>query len=134
MALKITELHGVDDKMAQIIKDAGLEDSDALLKVTGQPKERAELAAKLGMEERAVLELANRADLGRLKGVGVVFSDLLEFAGVDTVMELRTRNADNLFAKIQEVAVDHDVKRLPRLEDVKDWVAQAKTLERAIHY
>ena len=134
MALKITELHGVDDKWAQIIKDAGLEDSDALLKVTGQPKERAELAAKLGMVERDLLELANRADLGRIKGIGVVFSDLLEFAGVDTVMELRTRNADNLFAKIQEVATEHDVKRLPRAEDVKDWVEQAKTMERAIHY
>ena len=52
---------------------------------------RKALASKLGIDERALLELGNRADLARIKGVGAVYSDLLEFAGVDTVAELAKR-------------------------------------------
>jgi len=43
------------------------------------------LAEHAGVESRAILELANRADLARVRGIGGVFSDLLEQAGVDTV-------------------------------------------------
>lgn len=134
MALKLSELEGVTEQMAEALMGEGLNDSDKLLAAVGQAKARAEMAKKLDIDERALLELANRADLARIKGVGKVFSDLLEFAGVDTVMELRTRNADNLFKKINEVAEEHHVQRTPKLEDVKDWVEQAKQLERAIHY
>ncbi len=83
-----------------------------------QPKERQELADKLGLDVRKLLELGNRADLGRIRGIGVVYSDLLEFAGVDTVAELATRKPENLFKKIMEVAAEHTVKRPPTAEDV----------------
>ena len=134
MALKISELEGVTPAIASALEGAGLNDSTKLLEAAGQPKERAELAQKLGIEERALLELANRADLARIKGIGKVYSDLLEFAGVDTVMELRTRNAENLYKKMNEVAGEHHVQRTPHLDEVKDWIEQAKQLDRAIHY
>jgi predicted flap endonuclease-1-like 5' DNA nuclease len=134
MALKLSELEGVTAQIAEALKSEGLNNSDQLLAAAGQPKARSELASKLGIEERALLELANRADLARIKGIGKVYSDLLEFAGVDTVMELRTRNPENLFNKINEISAEHQVRSTPRLEDIKDWIAQAKELERAIHY
>ncbi|MFT5175412.1 MAG: nucleotidyltransferase/DNA polymerase involved in DNA repair [Gammaproteobacteria bacterium] len=43
------------------------------------------------------------SDLMRVSGIGQEFSELLEAAGVDTVKELRNRNADNLAAKMAEV-------------------------------
>jgi predicted flap endonuclease-1-like 5' DNA nuclease len=89
-----------------------------LLAAVAQPKERQELADKLGLDVRKLLELGNRADLGRIRGIGVVYSDLLEFAGVDTVAELATRKPENLFKKIMEVAAEHTVKRPPTAEDV----------------
>jgi len=42
------------------------------------------------------LEWVNLADLYRIKGVGEEYSDLLEEAGVDTVVELAQRNPENL--------------------------------------
>ncbi len=134
MPLKISELYGVNPETAAKLKSAGLDNSDALLAAVGQPDARAELAAKLGIDQRTLLELGNRADLARIKGIGKVYSDLLEFAGVDTVPELATRNADNLYAKLNEVAGQHSVQRVPRPDDVKDWVAQAKQLDRALFY
>lgn len=134
MALKINELEGVTPAIAAALIGLGLDNSDKLLAAAARPEDRARLAAQLGVEERAVLELANRADLARIKGIGRVYSDLLEFAGVDTVAELRQRNADNLFDKLTEVADGHHVRRLPRRVDVHDWVEQAKRLERAIFF
>ena len=134
MAVRISELQGVTPEIAAALKGEGLNTSDQLLAAAAQPQDRSTLAGRVGIAERALLELANRADLARIKGVGRVYSDLLEFAGVDTVSELATRNADNLFTKLTDVAAKHHVVRLPRLADVKDWVAQAGALGRAIYY
>ena len=134
MSLNVTELYGVTPEIASALKSAGLTDSDKLLAAVAQPKDRTELAKKLDIDARALLELGNRADLARIKGIGRVYSDLLEFAGVDTVAEMATRNPDNLLAKINEVAAEHSVQRTPTAAEVADWVTQAKGLGRGIFY
>ena len=134
MILKIEELHGITAELAEALRAEGVQDAEALLAAAGPKEGREELAAKLGVEARALLELCNRADLARIRGIGKVYSDLLEFAGVDTVMELAQRNADNLYAKIVEVAGEHYVKRIPTLANVGNWVSQAQTLGRKIFY
>ena len=134
MSLNVTELYGVTPEIASALKSAGLTDSDKLLAAVAQPKDRTELAKKLGIDARALLELGNRADLARIKGIGRVYSDLLEFAGVDTVAEMATRNPDNLLAKINEVAAEHSVQRTPTATEIADWVTQAKGLGRGIFY
>ena len=74
-------------------------------------------------------------DLFRIKGVGEEYADLLEEAGVDTVVELAQRKADNLLAKMTEVnAKKNLVNKMPALSQVEDWVAQAKKLPRAVSY
>lgn len=132
--VSISELQGVSPEIGDGLKKLGLNNSDKLLAAAAQPADRDAIAEKLGVDSRAVLELANRADLCRIKGVGRVYSDLLEFAGVDTVMELRNRNPANLHATIMEKASEHSVQRTPTAGDVENWVAQAKSMERAIHY
>lgn len=134
MALRSAELFGVREELAAKLKAEGLTDSDKLLAAAAQPADREALAVRLGIDAKEVLELANRADLARIKGVGKVYSDLLEWAGVDTVAELAQRNPDNLFEKIVSAANEHFVQRLPRREDVADWVAQAKVLDRKLFY
>ena len=134
MALKLVELHGMTADLAGTLKAQGLGTSSKLLAAAADPQARAELAAKLGVDQRSLLELANRADLARVRGVGKVFSDLLEYAGVDTIAELAQRNPANLYAKIVEVAPQHFVKRLPRPADVESWVEQAKTVGRVLNY
>jgi hypothetical protein len=59
----------------------------------------------------------------------------LEEAGVDTVVELAQRRADNLLSKMTEVNASKNlVNKMPALSQVEDWVAQAKKLPRAISY
>ncbi len=134
MALRIDELFGVREELAAKLREVGLTNSDKLLAAAATPQQRAELAGMLGTDSKEVLELANRADLARIKGVGRVYSDLLEWAGVDTVAELAQRNPENLFAKINEAAAEHFVQRLPTQANVTDWVSQAKALPRILQY
>jgi tRNA A58 N-methylase Trm61 len=68
-------------------------------------------------------------------GVGSEYADLLEEAGVDTVVELGHRNPANLVARLLEVNEQkHFVRSLPSETQVAGWIEQAKGLERAVHH
>lgn len=135
VAISISELKGMNPDLEAKLKAEGLGDSEKLLEATKAPADRKALAKKVGAETRDILELANRADLSRIKGVAGVFSDLLEQAGVDTVKELATRRPDNLHAKIKEVNDKAQLaKRIPTLADVESWVNQAKELPKLLTY
>jgi predicted flap endonuclease-1-like 5' DNA nuclease len=70
------------------------------------------------------------ADLMRISGVGSEYSELLEAAGVDTVKELRNRNAANLAAKMAEVNATKKLTRtVPSEKVVSKWVEQAGALD-----
>jgi predicted flap endonuclease-1-like 5' DNA nuclease len=77
----------------------------------------------------------NLADLFRIKGVGEEYSDLLEEAGVDTVVELAQRNPTNLYQSVVDVNQKKKlVRKLPTQDQVSDWVKQAKKLPRIVKY
>ena len=58
------------------------------------------------------------------------YSELLEAAGVDTVKELRHRNAVNLAARMKEVQREKRLTRTaPGVSTVSRWVARAKQLD-----
>lgn len=53
--------------------------------------------------EKMLLTWANMADLMRINGVGKQFAELMEAGGIDTVKELKHRNAANLAEKKTEI-------------------------------
>ncbi|MFC0183262.1 protein of unknown function [Pseudarcicella hirudinis] len=135
MSLPIGELKGISTTVADKLKELGYPTSDPFLAKAATPAGRNELASQLGIFPKEVLELANRADLARLKGIGSVYSDLLEVAGVDTVKELSKRIPANLHAKILSANEnDQLTSRPPTLAAVEDWVDQAKNLPYILEY
>jgi predicted flap endonuclease-1-like 5' DNA nuclease len=132
---KISDVEGIGPVYAAKLEAADVKTVEHLLEVCATPKGRKELAAKAGISETLVLKWANRADLARIKGVGSEYADLLEVAGVDTVIELATRKPDNLLAKMSEVnEAKKLVRKMPVLSQVEDWVKQAKALPRVMTY
>ena len=112
-----------------------MNNTDKLLEATKTKKQRTALADETGIPESRVLRFANMADLFRIHGVGQEYADLLEAAGVDTVPELAQRNAANLTAKMEEVNAEKNLsRRTPSVTEVEKWVAEAKTLPRALEY
>lgn len=131
----LLSVEGIGEKYAQTLKNAGVGTTQALLQQGATAKGRAELAQKSGISEKLILEWVNHVDLFRIKGVGEEYADLLEEAGVDTVVELAQRNAENLHQKMAEVnQAKKLVRQLPRQAQVADWIAQAKSLPRAVFY
>jgi predicted flap endonuclease-1-like 5' DNA nuclease len=131
----LIDIEGIGPKYAKKLKAIGVSTTEKLLEMGATPAGRKELASKSGITDTLILEWVNLADLFRIKGVGEEYSDLLEEAGVDTVVELATRNAANLFTKMGEVnAKKKLVRQLPAESQVEDWIKQAKKLPRKVSY
>ncbi len=130
MAYKIDEIEGIGPAYAVKLDEAGIKTTDDFLKLCCDAKGRDAAAAKTGISEKLILSWANMADLMRVNGVGRQYAEVLHAAGVDTIKELRTRNAENLAAKMKEV---NDEKNLanacPSQSVVQDWIDKAKDME-----
>jgi predicted flap endonuclease-1-like 5' DNA nuclease len=128
-------IEGIGPKNAEKLARVGVRSTEALLERGGKAKDRKSLAAESGISDTQILEWVNRADLFRIPGIGEQFSDLLEKAGVDTVVELSKRVAKNLHATMAEVnAAKNLVNRMPSVGMVEDWIKAAKSLPRAVEY
>ena len=133
--MKISDIEGIGPAFANKLAKAGVRSVEGLLKAGAAPRGRKQIAQESGLDEKLVLGWVNRADLYRIKGVGAQFSDLLEKAGVDTVVELSKRLPANLYSKMVEVnQAKNLVNGMPGLHRVEGWVAQAKKLPRVVTY
>lgn len=129
MAYKIDRIEGIGPSYGRRLMEAGISNTDHLLKHCADAKGRKAAAASTGFSESQLLAWANRADLMRIPGVATQYSDLLEAAGVDTVKEMKNRNAENLAVKMKEINAERRLTRTtPATKVVERWVRDAKTL------
>ena len=130
MGYKIEEIEGIGPANAKKLAAADISTTEGLLKLCCNAKGRKGTAEKTGVSEGQLLKWANMADLMRISGVGSEYSELLEAAGVDTVKELRNRNAANLAAKMAEVNATKKLTRtVPSEKVVTKWVEQAGAMD-----
>jgi predicted flap endonuclease-1-like 5' DNA nuclease len=131
----IVDIEGIGPVYARKLAKIGIRGTGGLLTKGATPKGRKEIAAKSGIGGKLILEWVNLADLYRIKGVGSEYSDLLEEAGVDTVVELAKRDAKNLYEKMLATNQKKNlVNQMPGRKQVAKWVAQAKRLPRIVTY
>lgn len=135
MAKKITEIEGIGPVYQEKLAGTGVKTVEGLLEAGASKAGRKKLAEDSGLDESKILVWVNMADLFRIKGIASQFAELLKAAGVDTVKELRTRNAENLHAKLVEVQAEKKITRtVPALSRVTDFIEQAKALEPMVTY
>ncbi len=128
-------IEGVGEAYAKKLRAAGITNLAILLEKGASPKGREEIAAKTGISHNLILKWVNHVDLYRVRGVGSEYAELLEVAGVDTVVELSKRVPQHLFEKMLAVNKEKKlVRRTPLLAQVEGWVEQAKKLPRVINY
>lgn len=135
MAKSIEALEGIGPVHGKKLRDIGCHSPARLLRDGADRKGRRMIAEKSGLSESLVLRCVNMADLFRIKGVATQYAELLEAAGVDTVKELRNRNAANLTEAMRKTNGEKRlVRQVPSLKMVENWVAQAKTLAPMVTY
>lgn len=132
---KLEEVEGIGPKYAETLRKAGIRSTNDLLKKGGTPEGRKKIVNDSDISSKLILEWVNHVDLFRIKGVGSEYADLLEAAGVDSVIELAQRVPKNLFEKMLEVNSKKKLVRItPALTKVESWVQQAKKQPRAVSH
>lgn len=135
MPYKVIDIEGIGPTYAEKLGRIGINTTSDLLQYGGKKKDRVDLADKTGIPESLILTWVNHADLMRIKGVAGQISELLEAAGVDSVKEFATRNAENLHAKLLEVNEKFGLSgRVPAVDTLKEMIAEAKTLGAAVSH
>ena len=129
MNTTISDLKGLQPEVKTKLEFEGIRNTQQFLERTRTPQQRAELAHKVGTTPVAIKELANRADLMRLNGVGGYFSNLLEEAGVNSCRELQHRVPEKLHKTLEEMSTDKKIgHRAPTLVQTTEWITEAKKL------
>lgn len=132
---KLSLIEGIGEAYEVKLDSSGVKSIEELLSVCATKKGRTQLAEKSSISEKLILKWANHADLMRIDGIGGEYAELLEASGVDTVPELATRNAENLYMKIVEINNQKAlVRKLPSESQVIDWIRQAEGLPRILNY
>lgn len=135
MAKQISEIEGIGPVFAGKLEKIGITTVEGLLEKGCTKAGRKAIASDCDIDEGKILDFVNMADLFRIKGIASQFAELLEAAGVDTVKELRNRNAANLHAKLEEVQAEKKLTRaVPGISQVEDFIEQAKNLPPMVTY
>ena len=123
----VPTLISADD--AAKLQKAGIATTEDLLQKAAKPKGRQALAKSSGLSAAAVMGLARRCDLLRVKGVGPEMVLLLEAAGVKTTAELAKKEAGALTAAADSANKAKKITEKPPTEpQFADWIDQAKKL------
>jgi len=130
MSYRIEQIEGIGPSYAHKLAQARIKTTNDLLKSCCHASGRRDISSACDVSEAQLLKWANLADLMRVKGIGSQYSELLEAAGVDTVKELRNRNAANLAGTMKKV---NEAKRLCRVTPsssmVEGWIQSASELK-----
>lgn len=135
MPYKVVDIEGIGPNYAAKLEAQGIRTVSDLLEKGGTRKGRSSIAELTGLPESLIITWVNHADLHRITGVAGQFAELLEAAGVDTVKEFATRNAENLHGKLVETNEKFGLSgRVPSAEALTGMIAEAKTLEQKVFH
>lgn len=135
MSRSILYVEGIGETYAKTLKKIGIHTTENLLQMGSNKAGRSEISNQTSISEKNILKWVNMCDLFRIKGVAGQFAELLESSGVDTVNELRLRNAENLTEKMQQVNSSRRLCKVsPSLKSVTSWIEQAKSLPPVVKY
>lgn len=141
----IKEIGGIDAASLEKLRLARIRTTAGLLKAAKDAKGRKVLSDKAGIPVGEILDLVNRADLMRVKGLGGDYTCLLRGVGVDTLRALRHRNPQHLAKKmaaenaerLKKTAKNKNAKAvqlLPSEKAIQKWIERAKALPLEISY
>lgn len=131
----ITDIEGIGPVNAEKLQAAGITTIGDLLSRGSTLRDRTSLATTTGISSEKLLLWLGMADLYRISGIGAQFAELLKATGVDTVRELRQRNANNLHEALQQTNEAKNLTRTtPALVQVSFWIDQAKSLAVGLTY
>lgn len=132
---RLDTLTGITAKQIERLGEAGIKNTQTLLKQGSTPDGRKEIAQATKISPQRIADWVHRSDLARVKGIGDTYARLLVRAGVESVVELSTHNPIDLAADLEVAAAIEQVdKRVPSKLVVQRWIENARHLLRNVWY
>ena len=131
----LRDIPGVDPACVERLEAAGIKHSKHLFDRGRTIAKRKALSEQIGVPDDALLELVQLADLARIGGLGPAFVRLFHEAGAESIERLAQWSPEELWECAHRV---NEAKRyarvVPGLHDVKNYVAKAQELPKAVEY
>ncbi len=129
----IGAIFGVTPELREKFESAGVMDAIGLLTKLQRSADRSDFASSFGVSIRRLTDVAQRADLARVVGVGEKYAALLEAVGVRNIQDLQDEQVDDLHGKIKTYweatpAAERPVSRRPSKSALARWINNSATL------
>ncbi len=129
----INSINGMSHVEATRLRRARVKTTSTFLQIAATRSGRALLSKETGISSPKLLHWAKRAELMRVKNLGRDYADLLESVGVESVTELKRRNATSLYeAMIKMNTKTNIVDRIPSEKRVNGWIQEAKDIKTTV--
>lgn len=124
MTYKMSEFQGINPGQVEKLREAGIENSDDMMRVWADEPKRTALATQTGIALDHFTDLASMSRLARVKNVGPKYVGVLVAAGIDGPRTLFEHTPESLVKRLGEVATERNLTSpVPTLEQVSPWYA-----------
>ena len=129
----IQEIEGIGREYIEILQSVGITSTDDLLAAGGTRRGRRDLVKQTKIGESLIIKWVHLCNLFRLDAFASQDAGLLQAAGISTLQELRRSNA-TILEKILMQANERlkMTREAPSIQELNDWIEQAKKLPPAI--
>jgi predicted flap endonuclease-1-like 5' DNA nuclease len=125
----LTRIEGIGHVAAGKLASVGITSIEVLLEKGNNVEGRQLLSKQTGISVRYITAWVNRADMARIKGIGTEYADLLDEAGVRSITDIALSDPGILQNALTEINRKRRlVRRVPAINRITDWVAQARQL------
>jgi len=120
---RLEDAYWIEPQYRRELPKVGITSLGELLSKTREKDDRDELALRLLIPKEVLIQWVEKAQLARLKGLGVGNLRLLERVGIDSISALAKDNPEHLYEKLEQIPQD---RVLPRRAMIRIWVREAR--------
>ena len=122
MTYKMSEFTGIDQNHVTKLREAGIENTDDMMRFWADKPSREPLATKMGVDMEQLEGFASRARLACMENVGPKYVEVLLAAGIDGPKSLREFTPEALLTRLDDVKVEKKLTTpMPSKAEIGTW-------------
>jgi len=122
MSYRMNEFAGIDPAYVTTMVDAGIENTDDMMRVWADRAKRPVLMEKTGINEEQFTRIVAMSRLARVKHVGPKYVEVLLAAGIDGPKSLFEFEPGALARRLGEVKLEKGLTGpVPALAEIETW-------------
>jgi hypothetical protein len=127
MTYKMSEFTGIGQNHVTKLREAGIENTDDMLRLWADQPNRESLATKTGIDIKQLAGFASMARLARVKNVGPKYVEVMLAAGIDGPKSLFEFTPESLVKRLGEVMAEKKLTSpMPTLAEIGTWFVDSK--------